>query len=132
MKKKFGVGLVGPGFIANHHVDAVRRLGYAEIVALADVSVERAQAKAAQLNIPYAYGSAEELIAHPGIEVIHNTTPNHLHFPVSMAAINAGKHIVSEKPLALDSSECWTLRDAAQAAGVVNAVMFNTRGNPLV
>jgi predicted dehydrogenase len=132
MKKKFGVGLVGPGFIANHHVDAVRRLGYAEIVALADVSVERAQAKAAQLNIPYAYGSAEELIAHPGIDIIHNTTPNHLHFPVSMAAINAGKHIVSEKPLALDSFECRSLRDAAQVAGVVNAVMFNTRGNPLV
>lgn len=132
MGTKIGVGLIGPGFIANTHVDALRRLGNVEILALADATIEGAQAKAAQLNIPTAYDTITELLDHPGIDVIHNTTPNHLHFPVSMAVIKAGKHIVSEKPLALNSEQCRTLRDAAEAAGVVNAVMFNSRGNPLV
>jgi predicted dehydrogenase len=130
--KKIGMGLIGPGFIASHHIDAVRRLGFAEVVALADASVEMARPKADALNIPHAYGSAAELIADPAVDVIHNTTPNHLHFPVSMAAIEAGKHVVSEKPLGLNPDECRRLRDAAAAAGVVNAVMFNYRGNPLV
>jgi predicted dehydrogenase len=130
--KKIGMGLIGPGFIASHHIDAVRRLGFAEVVALADISVEHARSKADALNISHAYGSAAELIADPAVDVIHNTTPNHLHFPVSMAAIEAGKHVVSEKPLAMNPDECRRLRDAAAAAGVVNAVMFNYRGNPLV
>jgi predicted dehydrogenase len=130
--KKIGMGLVGPGFIASHHIDAVRRLGFAEVVALADINADQARSKADALGIPNAYGSAAELIADPSVDVIHNTTPNHLHFSVSMAAIEAGKHIVSEKPLAMDADQCRRLRDAASAAGVVNAVMFNYRGNPLV
>jgi len=126
------MGLVGPGFIASHHIDAVRRLGFADVVALADVSVEHARSKADALFIPNAYGSAKELIADPAVDVIHNTTPNHLHFEVSMLALEAGKHVVSEKPLAMNPDQCRKLRDAAKAAGVVNAVMFNYRGNPLV
>jgi predicted dehydrogenase len=130
--KKIGMGLVGPGFIGTHHIDAVRRLGFAEVVALADGTYAGARSKADDLHIPNAYGSAAELIADPAVDVIHNTTPNHLHFPVSMAALEAGKHVVSEKPLAMNPDECRRLRDAAAAAGVVNAVMFNYRGNPLV
>ena len=130
--KKIGMGLVGPGFIASHHIDAVRRLGYAEVVALAGARADPARIKADALGIRHAYGSAQELIEDPDVDVVHNTTPNHLHFAVSMAAIEAGKHIVSEKPLAMDSDQCRRLRDAAKAAGVVNAVMFNYRGNPLV
>ncbi len=131
-QKKIGMGLIGPGFIGMHHIDAVRRLGFAEVVALADHKADSARIKADEAGIPHAYGSPEELIADPDVDVIHNTTPNHLHFPVSMAAIEAGKHIVSEKPLAMDPDQCRRLRDAAKAAGVVNAVMFNYRGNPLV
>jgi predicted dehydrogenase len=130
--EKTKVGLVGPGFVAPHHIDAVRRLGNAEVVAIAGSSLERAQQKAVQFGVPHAYGSYEELIADPEIQVIHNSTPNYLHFPVNMAAIAAGKHIVSDKPLALSLSECKTLTEAAEKAGVVNAVTFNHRGYPLV
>jgi predicted dehydrogenase len=126
------MGLVGPGFIATQHVEAVRRLGYVDVVALAGSSVESAQRKAAVLHIDRAYGSWEELIADPDIDVVHNTTPSYLHLPVSLAALRAGKHIVSDKPLALDSAECRTLCEAAGAAGVANAVTFNYRGNPMV
>lgn len=128
---KLGMGLVGPGFVAPHHLDAVRRLGDVEVVALAGSSLERAKKKAAELGVPKAFDSYEDLIADPDIDVIHNTTPNHLHFPVNLAAIRAGKHIVSDKPLAPTATECARLAEAAEAAGVVNAVTFNHRGYPI-
>jgi len=99
--KKIGMGLVGPGFIAAHHIDAVRRLGYVDVVAIAGSNKNSAERKAKELNVDVAYGSYEELIADPRVHVVHNTTPNHMHLPVSMAAIQAGKHVISDKPLAL-------------------------------
>jgi len=66
------------------------------------------------------------------VQVIHNTTPNYLHLPVTMAALQAGKHVISDKPLAMNSEEGRTLRDAAIAAKVAHVVTFNYRGNPLV
>ena len=129
--RKLGVGLVGPGFVAPHHIDAVRRLGYADIVGLAGSSLERAQQKAAALGVPKAYASYEELIADPAIDVVHNTTPNYLHVPVNLAAIAAGKHIICDKPLAPTSAECAQVASAATATGIVNAVTFNHRGYPM-
>jgi predicted dehydrogenase len=131
-EKKIGVGIVGPGFIAPHHLDAVRRIGGVDVVAIAGSSEESAKQKADQFGVEKAYGDYMDLIADPAVEVIHNTTPSYLHFPVSMAAIQAGKHIISDKPLALTPSECSMLSDAAAKAGVVNAVTFNYRGNALV
>jgi predicted dehydrogenase len=129
---RIGMGLIGPGFIAPHHIDAVRRLGDVDVVAIAGSSVASAEQKARQYGVGRFYGDYKDLIADPQIQVIHNTTPSHLHFPVSMAALEAGKHVISDKPLALDPAQCRKLRDAAVAAGVVNAVTFNYRGNPLV
>jgi len=130
--KKLGMGLVGPGFIAEHHIDAVRRLGDVEVVALAGSSEQSAARKAAAYKVDRSYGDYKDLIADPDVQVIHNTTPNHLHLPVSMAALAAGKHVISDKPLALNSEEGRKLRDAALAAGVAHVVTFNYRGNPLV
>jgi predicted dehydrogenase len=66
------------------------------------------------------------------VQVVHNATPNYLHFPVNMAAIAKGKHVVSDKPLAMTAAEAKQLVDAANKAGIVHAVTFNYRGNPLV
>jgi predicted dehydrogenase len=129
---RIGMGLIGPGFIAPHHIDAVRRLGDVEVIAIAGSSAASAERKARQYGIGRSYGDYRELIAAPEIHVVHNTTPSHLHFSVSMAALEAGKHVISDKPLAIDPEQCRKLRDAAAAAGVVNAVTFNYRGNPLV
>ena len=130
--KKIGMGLIGPGFIAPHHIDAVRRLGFVDVVAIAGSSSVSAEQKAKLLNVGRSYGCYQDLIADPDITVVHNTTPSYLHFPISMAVIEAGKHIISDKPLAISAKEGVKLRDAAAAAGVVNAVTFNYRGNPLV
>ncbi len=130
--KRIGMGLVGAGFVGPHHLDAVRRLGYVDVVAIAGSSEASARKKADALHVPKAYGSVEALLEDPDIQVVHNATPNYLHFPVNMAVIAKGKHIVSDKPLAMTAAEAKQLLDAANKAGVVHAVTFNYRGNPLV
>jgi predicted dehydrogenase len=126
------MGLVGPGFVGVHHVDAVRRLGFVDVIGVAASNYESARRKADALAIPKAYGSFQELIADPAVHVVHNTTPNYLHAPVIMAAAAAGKHIISDKPLATSADEARTLWQAARDAGVVHVVTFNYRGNPMV
>jgi len=130
--KKIGMGLIGPGFVAAHHLDAVRRLGDVDVIAIAGSSQESAEKKARAYKVDRAYGNYQELIADPDVQVIHNTTPNHLHLPVTMAALHAGKHVISDKPLALNADEGRRLRDAALAAKVAHVVTFNYRGNPLI
>ena len=130
--KRIGMGLIGAGFVGPHHVDAVRRLGYVDIVAVAGSSRESARAKADALHVERAYGSYQELLADPDIQVVHNATPNYLHYAVNAAAIAKGKHVVSDKPLAMTAVEAKSLLEQATKAGIVHAVTFNYRGNPLV
>lgn len=130
--RKVKTALVGAGFIGPNHVEAARRLGFVEFVAIADKSEEFAAAKAASLNIPKSYGSIEALLDDPEIEIIHNCTPNEFHFPVAMAAIARGKHVISDKPLALNAADAQTMVNAAREAGVINALTFNYRYNPLI
>jgi predicted dehydrogenase len=132
MMRRLGMGLVGPGFVGAHHIDAVRRLGFADVVAVAASTEESARKKADALGVPKAYDSYEALAADPDVAVVHNTTPNYLHGPVIRAALQHGKHVVSDKPLAVSAGEAADLWKAACGAGVVHAVTFNYRGNPLV
>ncbi len=130
--KRLGMGLVGPGFVGAHHIDAVRRLGFVDVVAVAASSAASARRKADALGVPRAYGTFEDLIADPDVHVVHNTTPNYLHVPVILAALASGKHVISDKPLAMTAADARMLLEAANTAGVVHAVTFNYRGNPLV
>ena len=84
------MGLVGPGVLGAHHVDAVRCLGFVDVIGVAASSQESARSKADALGIPNAYASFQELIADPAVHVIHNTTPNYLHGAVIHAAVAAG------------------------------------------
>jgi len=126
------MGLVGPGVVGVHHVDAVRRLGFVDVVAVADVDLASAERAARAMHVPRAYGDIEAIVADPAVDVIHVTTPNHLHAPVTRAAIAHGKHVISEKPLAMSAAEARELLALAEAAGVVHAVSFNYRGNPML
>jgi predicted dehydrogenase len=130
--KRIGMGIVGAGFVGPHHVDAVRRLGFVDVVAVAGSSDASAKAKADALGARKAYGNYEALLDDPDVHVVHNATPNYLHYPVNAAAIAKGKHVVSDKPLAMTAAEAKKLLDAANKAGIVHAVTFNYRGNPLV
>lgn len=118
------VGIIGSGFIGPAHIEALRRLGFVQVVALCDGSLSQAQEKALALNVPYAYGSVEELLAHPNLQVVHNCTPNHLHAQINRQILRAGKHVFSEKPLCMTPEEARELVALAEEAGVVHGVSF--------
>ncbi|HEY4436003.1 MAG TPA: Gfo/Idh/MocA family oxidoreductase [Lelliottia sp.] len=118
------VGIVGSGFIGPAHIEALRRLGFVQVVALCDGSLDQAQEKARALNVPHAYGNIEELLAHPGLQVVHNCTPNHLHAQINRQILAAGKHLFSEKPLCMTPEEARELVALAERAGVIHGVSF--------
>ena len=95
------------------------------------MSPEHGAKRAAELGLPRAYGSMEEMLADERVEVVHVTSPNALHFPQVSQIVAAGKHVVCEKPLATSSAESAELVRLAREAGVVNAVNFNIRFYPL-
>ncbi len=87
---------------------------HAEIVAISSRDVDAARKAAKQLNIPKAYGSYQELLADPEIDAVYNPLPNHLHVSWSIKALEAGKHVLCEKPIALTAAEGQMLVDAAK------------------
>ncbi len=126
------VGVIGTGFIGPAHIEALRRTGLADVVALADVNDEIAKAKAEELSVPQSYGDYKALLADPEIDIVHVCTPNHLHYAMSKEAMEAGKHVVCEKPLAMNSAEAAELVRIAKEKGVVNAIHFNIRFYPVI
>ncbi|MFB3159954.1 Gfo/Idh/MocA family oxidoreductase [Neobacillus sp. 179-J 1A1 HS] len=125
--EKIKVGIIGTGFIGPTHIEAIRRLGFVDVVGLAETSQAVAENKAAELGIPKAYADYREMLKDSEIQVVHNCTPNHLHFAINKEIILAGKHVVSEKPLAMNSKESAELLELAEKHGVVHAVNFNYR-----
>jgi predicted dehydrogenase len=108
--------VIGAAAIAKQHViPALQRGRYASVVALASRDARRADTTAAQLGIGAAYGSYEALLADPNVDAVYIPLPNHLHVPWSIRALEAGKHVLCEKPIALSAQEAMTLVDAASA-----------------
>ena len=95
-------------------IPAMQRGEYCEVAAIASRDIERARQAAHQLGIPKAYGSYEDLLDDAEIDAVYNPLPNHLHVPVSIQAIKAGKHVLCEKPIALTSAAAQEIVDAAQ------------------
>ena len=117
--------VVGPGYIGPVHADALRRNGVA-VVGLVGSGSAAGQARAAALGVPYFADLAAALAAGP-VDCVHVATPNALHAPLVRQALAAGKHVLCEKPLAMDAAEGAELLRLAEAAGVVHAVNFNFR-----
>ncbi len=120
-------GVVGTGFIGVVHVDALRRLGV-DVVGVVGSSPERAAAK----QVAPVVESYEALLADDRVDVVHLTTPNHLHYPQVKQALAAGKHVVCEKPLALTAVETAELVELARRSGLVHCTNFNIRFYPVV
>ncbi len=98
----------------NKVIPAMQKGEYSEIVAIASRDEAKAQAAARRMGIPRAYGSYEALLADPDIDAVYNPTPNHLHVPLTLAALRAGKHVLCEKPIALNAEESRHLLQAAR------------------
>ncbi len=131
MAKVFKVGVIGVGFIGPAHMEGIRRQGF-EVVAVAESTQDLADEAAERLLVPKAYGNWKDLIADPEIEVVHIASPNFLHYENAKAALEAGKHVICEKPLAMTSQESGELVRLAKEKKLVNAVNFNIRFYPLV
>lgn len=127
------VGIIGMGMIGSRHIETLRRIGGVQIVAVSDQNYALAQRKAAEFCIPKCYATAEELIADPEIQVVHDCTPNHLHLDINSKIIKADKHVFSEKPLGMTSAEsAQMLALLAEHPKVVAGVDFCYRMNALV
>jgi predicted dehydrogenase len=124
------VGIVGTGFIGPVHLEGLRRINV-DVLGLAEGTPELAQKKAAELGIRKAYPSFEAMLADPEITVVHLATPNYLHYPHAKAALLAGKYVVCEKPLAMNTRESAELVKLAAEKNLVNAVNFNLRFYPI-
>ena len=117
------IGIIGLGFISSHQMDAIRRIPGTEITAISDPNPETVQTVKERFCIDQGYTDWQAVIDDPQIDVIHNCTPNHIHDAVNRAAIRAGKHIYSEKPLSLSAAaakELWQLAVSANVAHGVN------------
>lgn len=125
-----GAAVIGTGFIGTVHVEALRRIGV-QVRGVLGSTPERGAARADALGVPRAYDSLDDLLADPAVDVVHVTSPNDLHVSQSKAALAAGRHVVCEKPLAMDAAGSAELVEAAAASGLVNATNFNIRYYPL-
>jgi predicted dehydrogenase len=127
---EIGAAVVGTGFIGAVHVEALRRLGV-QVHGVVGSSHERAAKRSAEAGLPPAYDSFEAMLADPRVDVVHITSPNHLHHEQAKAALGASKHVVCEKPLAMSSAESADLLGVAERSGRVHAVNFNLRFYPI-
>jgi predicted dehydrogenase len=130
-KKKVKWGVLGAASIAVRKVIPGMQQGeYCDVAAIASRDLAKARAAAATLKIGKSYGSYEELLADPEIEAIYNPLPNHLHVPWSIKAMEARKHVLCEKPIALNAAQARTLLPARDRAGVKIGEAFMVRTHP--
>lgn len=111
-------------------ISAMQKSAGVEIRGIASRNLDTAKAAAEKLGIPKAYGSYEEMLADPEIEAVYNPLPNHLHVPLSLAAAEAGKHVLCEKPVAFNAEEAKKLVEARDKYGVIIAEAFMVRYHP--
>ena len=123
-------GIIGTGFIGPVHLEALRRIGV-RVSALCDVP-DRARAAADRLGIPLAFDDYRELLDSPDVDVVHITAPNRFHCEMALASIRAGKHVVCEKPLAMNTTESQQIVKLAKSSGKIFAVNYNVRFYPAV
>ncbi len=131
MTDKVRWGILGTAKIALAKViPAMQRSPWCEIVGIASRDLSKAKAAARELNIPNAYGSYEELLADNAIEAVYNPLPNHLHVQWTTKAAEAGKHVLCEKPIALNADEARTLIEVRNRTGVRIQEAFMVRTHP--
>jgi predicted dehydrogenase len=122
--------VVGAGFIGPVHVEALRRLGVT-ITGILGIDDKESQSAQQKLGLPKAYKSFDEVLADPKVQTVHLAVPNVLHYDLAKRALQAGKHVLCEKPLAMNSRESAELVELARSRRVAAAVCYNVRFYPL-
>ena len=131
MPEHVRVGMVGTSWWADlMHLPSVKSHPRAKLVAICGRNRDRRAEMAAKYEIPHAYSNYREMIDQGNLDALVIVTPEDLHYPITMAALDAGLHVMCEKPLALNARHAKAMYEAAEAAGVVHMIMFPYRWTP--
>ena len=130
--KKIKVAIFGIGFMGRVHTEGLRRLGNVEVIGVAGRTAEAARKFADNLGIERSTGNYQDLLADPELDAVHICTPNELHFPMAQAAMQAGKHVLCEKPLASTIDEAKAMIALAAEKKLANCTFYNVRAYPQV
>ncbi|MFQ5860886.1 MAG: Gfo/Idh/MocA family protein [Dehalococcoidia bacterium] len=130
MASKVRVGVIGIGFGSVVQIPALQAHAETEVVAVCSARAERAREAAERFHIPHAFTDYHDLINHPEVDLVSVATPVDQHYPMALAALEAGKHVLCEKPLAMNAAEASALVEAAEKAEVVHVVDHEFRFAP--
>ena len=130
--RKIKTAVIGAGFMGRVHTEGIRRLGNVEISGVAAISKEEAESFGQASGIDRTTDNYMDLISDPNIEAVHVCLPNALHAPVAKAAIEAGKHVLCEKPLAMNAAEAREMLATATSKGIIHCVNHNLRCYPVL
>jgi predicted dehydrogenase len=130
--EKVKVAVFGTGFMGRVHVEALRRLGTVEVVGVAGRTPEKSRAFADTQAIPRWSHDYREFLTDPDISAVHVCSPNALHYPMAKAAMEAGKHVLCEKPLASTVAEALEMTAMARKRNLANCTLYNIRAYPQV
>jgi len=130
--RKLKTAVFGTGFMGRVHTEAIRRLGNVEVVGIAASSDEKAAKFGAEVGVERTSGDYHTFLGDPEIDAVHVCTPNALHFPMAKAALEAGKNVLCEKPLAISVDEAKQLVALAKAKNLANCTFHNLRYYPMV
>jgi predicted dehydrogenase len=130
--KKLRTAIIGTGFMGRVHLEAVRRVGTVDVAAVAGRRIEAAQALAAAYGVDRTESDYRRILDDKTIDAVHVCTPNAQHAPIALEALEAGKHVLCEKPLTTSSAEGRKLVDSARAKKLRNCTCHNLRYYPMV
>lgn len=130
--EKLKTAILGTGFMGRVHAENVRRLGTVEIAAVAGSSDEKARAFGQSIGVGRTTGDYHTLLKDPEIQAVHVLTPNAMHYPMCKAALDAGKHVLCEKPFTMTATEARELAGIAKRSGLANCIEHNLRYYPVV
>lgn len=125
-------GIAGPGNIARRFASDMALLSGHQIVAVGSRNLERARTFAAAFGVPAAYGSYDQLFADPAVDIVYVSSPHHAHVAMSIAAMQAGKHVLCEKPVAVNRQQAEEMFNVAQDHGVFLMEGMWSRFNPSI
>jgi predicted dehydrogenase len=131
-KKVVRLAILGTGRMADYHAERFREVANCQILAAVDVDRTRAEAFCKKHGIPTAYTNLEDVLARTDIDAVSNVTPDGFHAPLSIKCLKAGKHVLCEKPLALNYPDARRMVSVAQNAGLINMVNLSYRDWPCI
>src|ERR1044071_4471036 len=130
--RKFRTAVFGTGFVGRVHLEGIRRLGYVELYAIGEPQIEKANQLADEFGVTKTEADYRRILEDPAVDAVHVCTPNFMHFPIAKDALQAGKHVICEKPLATSVAEAKELVALAAETKRRNATFHNLRYYPMV